>query len=696
MIPPRRKKSRFKTIMSLLLAGAMMLSVSIQASASPLPSSGTPLTAESAADFLDELFASDQAQSLYKGASISVVQDGRVLALKGYGYADAEEEREVDPARTVFRIASVSKTVTALAIMQLVEQGKIDLHEDIGAYLPGIEVDNRYDAPVTVENLLTHQSGFEVRDPDSGDLHTDFDRYVAIEDYVKAHMPPVVRESGTSYMYDNFAYLLLGLIVQNVSGEPFERYMENHVLKPLGMANSGFELTQQLRERLAKGYDAADNPIEPYTFSPTIMPHGGMLSTAEDMSRFMIAFLDGGQAPNGRILSEQSAAAMVEYRSAIHPLLPNTGYSFEAPTQLPLAGSSDKILTKVGDLPGNSSLLLLIPEQRTGVFLTYNKTGVLRDLFYARFIAKFFPEYASPAKWDAFEPYSPERLKPLEGLYADLRLRSLVFSVEVSRAGTLTVNDALLGPRILRQVDVNLFVDESTQRYTAFQVDKETGEKFMKEPSLNPLGYAMKGGAPEGFEDVDPSDAYAPFILALQSLGHYPNRPGESFQPHMPVTRAELVYHLLAISGLKGSKSTAYAFSDMEGHPLASYVQAAQELGMVTGDGGGRFQPDRSATRQEAAVMVWNIYRQLYPDELFAEIRLRGQTDEWAVPAVKMMAALGYHGPEVSKSEDGSVDFRSKEPLTRQEEAAALYRMLLQPVNRIIAELMPRQPEPEG
>jgi len=690
----KRNQLRAKVrMLSIGIVCGIALSAPIQALASEqLPAAPSkPLTAETAAAFLDEFFASEQAKPHFIGASVAIVKDGETIALEGYGYADAEEQKEVDPEETVFRAASVSKTVTAMAVMQLAEQGKIDLHEDISAYLPGLRIDNPFDEPVRVEHLLTHQSGFEVRDPRKEDLHADFERYTPIEDYVKTHMPPVVRKPGTSYLYDNFAYLLLGLIVQNASGEPFELYMKTRLFEPLGMDRSSYVLEKELMDRLATGYDAQNQPIEPYAFTPTVMPHGSMLTTAADMSKLMIAFLDGGKTPNGNILSESSVSAMTEYRSTIHPLMPNTGYGFEAPAQLPLAGSSGKILTKVGDLPGNSSFLMLIPDEQLGVFLTYNKTGVLRDLFYQQFIAEFLPEYAAPAELGTFEPDSPEQLKHLEGLYSDLRMRSIVSSVKVSGPGTLTISDALLGTRVLRQAGENLFIDELMQKYTAFQVDLESGEVYMKEPYLNPLGYARKGDSPLGFTDVDESDAYAPYILAMQSLGHYPNEAGASFQPDQPVTRAEYVYRLLTVSGLAPSDSTDYAFQDIEGHPLAAYIQAAHELGMVTGEAEGIFSPDRPVTRQEAAVAVWNVYKSLFPDVWFSGVKLEGQTDDWAIPAVKMMTALGYHGPEVERTEDGAADYRSLEPLTREQEAALMHQMLFQPVEQIISGLLSQQ-----
>ncbi|WP_276353836.1 serine hydrolase [Cohnella caldifontis] len=693
MMKQRRMPFFVRAAIAFSLAAALAVLPAVRAfAAAPAPSeAGKPLTPETAAAFLDAFFVSEQAKPLYKGAAVEIVQDGRVIAQKGYGYANEAKEAVFDPSGTLFRIASVSKTFTAAAVMQLAEQGKIDLKADIRDYLPGVNFDNPYRKPVTVEDLLTHRSGFEVRDPRPEDLHDDFDRYTDMEDYVMEHMPPVVREPGTAYMYDNFAYLLLGLIVQNAGGEPFERYMDDHIFQPLGMENSAFELTKPLLDRLVTGYDAAGQPIAPYALTPTVLPQGGMLSTAEDIGKFMIAFLSGGKTATGRILTESSVEAMAAYRSTIHPLMPDTTYGFEAPIQLPEAGSSAAVLTKAGDLPGNSSLLLLIPEFRVGVFLTYNQNGALRDLFYQGFISTFFPQYATTADFGSFQPYGPEKLAPLAGLYADLRLPSIVTSVEVDREGALTISDAILGSRKLRQVDDNLFVDELTKRFTAFKLDEENGTVYLKEPYLNPLGYERHGVKPAGFADVAADDPYAAFILGLQSLGHLPNEPAAVYGPESTVTRAELARDLLEISGVRGSKSTSYAFADIQGHPLAAYIQAAYDLGMIRGDGKGRFDPDRIATRQEAAAMVWNVYRQLYPDALFADVALQGETDPWALPAVKMATALGLYGPEVARTDGGAADFRSKEPVSREEEAALLYRLLLQPVTQIVTELSRKQ-----
>ncbi|MFD2879739.1 serine hydrolase domain-containing protein [Paenibacillus rhizoplanae] len=143
-------------------------------------------------------------------------------------------------------------------------------------------------------DLLTHTTGFRIQDPLPEDINQDFTTKVSIEDYVVKHMPPVVREPGTSYMYDNFASLLLGLVVQKASGMPYEDYMQQHVFAPLKMDSSGFLLEGKLKDNLATAYDATGKEVDLYNVTPTVMPHGGMLSTGDDVGRFMTAFSERG------------------------------------------------------------------------------------------------------------------------------------------------------------------------------------------------------------------------------------------------------------------------------------------------------------------------------------------------------------------------------------------------------------------
>ncbi|MGV2965055.1 serine hydrolase [Paenibacillus sp. AGC30] len=700
----RKTRFRFTSLTGAFMAVVLSLSLSVPAvqaeTATPVAAEQgktKALTTESATAFLDSFFDSPEAKPHYVGASVVVVKDGKVLAEKGYGFSDVESKTAIDPKKTAFRVASVSKTFTSAAVMQLVEQGKVDLQADFQTYVKGLEFDNPFDKPVTVENLLTHTTGFEIRDPQQEDIHTDFDKYIAMEDYAKQHMPPVVREPGSAYMYDNFSFLLLGMIVENVSGEPFESYMQQHIFKPLGMDNSSFMLDKKFQKQLATGYDAAHNPLDLYTIAPTPMPQGGMLSTAEDIGKFMIAFLNDGVKDNERILKESTVKSMEQYRSSIHPLLPNTTYGFEAAFQLPGAGSSPKVITKGGDLNGFSSYLFLIPEQNTGVFLTYNQNGALRNLFYPAFIQNFFPQYAEPVQFTEYTPQSAAELQRFTGLYADLRISTIVSSLKNAgtEPGQLSISDVFLGQRNLIQVEDNLFKDELTGQFTAFKKNAD-GTIYMKEPYLNPMGYEKKGQKPMGFRDVRENSPYAEAIYAIQSLGYYENDANKSFQPKSAVTRAEFIENTLKLSGLKPSKTTPPAGTDWADHAAAGYIQLGYEMGMITGKDEQQFKPDQVIIRQEAMVMMWRILQLQYPSELFTDVKLAGHTDPWAVPAVQMMAKLGIHGPEVKVLEDGSVDFLSRKPLIRQEEAAIMYALLTQPTDQIVAELMAaQQPQAE-
>ncbi len=636
------------------------------------------LTDDSANAFLDQFFSHPEIEAMLQGAAVSIVKDGEVLALRGFGWSDVEQNVPVDPESTVFRIASVSKVFTAVAIMQLVEQGKIDLNEDIQTYLGGIQVENPFDAPVTVAHLLTHTTGFEIRDPHPSDIHTNLDEYVSIEDYVRANMPPVVREPGSSYMYDNFASLLQGYIVEQVSGEPFETYMDKHMFEPLGMHDSGFMLEGKLLDNLAVGYNSAGQPLDVYTLRPTVMPHGGMLTTAADMSKFMIAFLNGGEGENGRILSEASIQEMTKYRALIHDLMPSTAYGFEASRQLPGAGASDQIVTKAGDLSGFSSYLWFMPEENTGVFVTYNNNAPLRDQLFAAFIYQFFPQYAAPAALEAFEPLSDEQLKQFEGLYIDLRQQSLVTLVRAEE-GQLILSSVFAGDIPFAQAGELLFADQNGM-FIAFQRDDQGEIAYLDEPYLNPLGWARKADQPEGFRDVSEDHPYAEYIYGLQSLGLYPNDADEAFEPERLVTRAEYIQNLMMVSGLKEGSSNPSVFEDVYGHEAAPYIQFAYEMGIVSGNEHGLFEPDRPITRQEAATVIYRSYLSLFPEGQFDEVKLAGETSPWAEDAVKMMAGLGYFGPEVDVEEDGSVNFYSKQPMTRQEEAAHHYLLLTKPI----------------
>src|SRR5205809_7198952 len=199
--------------------------------ASPVPE----LTKADFETFLDALIPSQLRNRNIAGAVVSVVKDGQALFQKGYGYADVEEKKPVLPDQTLFRPGSVSKLFTATAVMQLVEQGKVDLNRDVNDYLD-FAIPKTYPEPVTLRRLLTHTAGFE---------ETLKNLFVAHESdlkplrtYLVNQMPQRIFRTGKVVSYSNYGFTVAGYIVEHVSGEKFERYIDNHILKPLRMTNS--------------------------------------------------------------------------------------------------------------------------------------------------------------------------------------------------------------------------------------------------------------------------------------------------------------------------------------------------------------------------------------------------------------------------------------------------------------------------
>src|SRR5881409_3574079 len=203
---------------------------------SPETSPGPELTKADFDTFLDALIPSQLRNRNIAGAVVSVVKDGQVLFQKGYGYADVEAERPVLPDQTLFRPGSISKLFTATAVMQLVEQGKLDLDRDVNDYLD-FKIPEAYGKPITLKNLLTHTPGFEEQ---IKDLFTDRPEPPPLEQYMKTHIPGRIFSPGTIPAYSNYGATLAGYIVERVSGQPFDNYIENHIFNPLGMKHSTF------------------------------------------------------------------------------------------------------------------------------------------------------------------------------------------------------------------------------------------------------------------------------------------------------------------------------------------------------------------------------------------------------------------------------------------------------------------------
>ncbi|MDU5142597.1 MAG: serine hydrolase [Paenibacillus dendritiformis] len=600
------------------------------------------------------------------GAVVVVVKDGKVLLKKGYGYADMERKVPVDPDKTIFRIASVSKTFTAAAVMQLAEQGKIDLHADINRYMGDIRIDNPFTEPVTMHHLLTHTSGFQVTLETMDDFPEDLSRTVSIQSYIKERMPPVVRKPGEAYMYDNFAYILQGYIIEQVSGMPFHQYMKEHIFKPLGMASSDFLLTKEVLERLAAGYDRGGKPISVYGVTPTEGPDGAMNTTGSDMAQFMIAQLNGGANNHGRILRPETVEAMQIYRDPIHPAFPDATYGFESE---PAASNGQHVISKGGDLLGFASCIWLLPDQKTGIFISANAEGMLRSDWYAAFMTQYYPK----ADQERTFLHTPkDQLRRLEGVYLDLRLNIMQTTVTATGDGELLVED-VLGRHTAKQIDTLLFQDEAG-KLLAFKENSDRTVDYLK--YRNPVSYAKKS-TKQAFRDVARDSPYASHIHYLQAIDQAAGFKDGTFRPGKPVTRAELIALIMRALGYPLSEQRP-AYADAANHWAHAEIQTAVELGLAEGLSEDRFGTEETISRQEAAEMIVRgmapILENARPD--LSGVKLAGATDDTYADSVKTMAALELYGPEVKLLADGAVDFASRPAMTRQEAALVMSKLM--------------------
>ena len=359
----------------------------------PQPSPAPEFTKADFETFLDALIPSQLRNRNIAGAVVSVVKDGQVLFQKGYGYADVEQKKPVLPDQTLFRPGSISKLFTATAVMQLVEQGKLDLDRDINDYLD-FAIPKTYPEPITLRQLLTHTGGFEEILKNLFVAHQSDIK--PLRAYLVNEMPARIFAPGKIPSYSNYGFTLAGYIVERVSGEKFERYVESHILKPLGMNHSTFDqpLPAELAPQMSKGYLSASKKPRDFEFVQAV-PAGALTTTAADMTRFMLAFLQDGAVDGVSILKPETVRQMETRQFEFHPKLPGLGITFMEYLIDPV-----RIIAHGGDTVYFHSDMILVPDAHLGYFLSYNTLGkdvgggrgeVLRSL-----VNRYFPSAGQP------------------------------------------------------------------------------------------------------------------------------------------------------------------------------------------------------------------------------------------------------------------------------------------------------------
>lgn len=324
--------------------------------------------------FIDATIPTLMEQRHVPGTAVVVVHDGRILFSRGYGKARLDSVSSVDPTRTVFRIGSLTKVFTAAAAVQLAEAGKLDLHRDVRELLP--EIPLRYGA--TTHQLLTHTAGLDER---FAGAYTDSPEHLQrLSEHLRRYIPGQVFRPGTASSYTNYGYALAGLVVERVSGLPYEQYVAERIFTPLRMTSTSARQPPEpnIAKDLARGYRWIDGRQEalPYTYTQG-SPAGSMTTTASDLGRFMRAVLGDGSLDGERILRPESLKTMLASQYTPHPRIPGTAYGFGH-----MVSHGQRLLVRGGTLGDQASLMVLAPADRLGIVVVSNTLPGIGDFLF--------------------------------------------------------------------------------------------------------------------------------------------------------------------------------------------------------------------------------------------------------------------------------------------------------------------------
>jgi CubicO group peptidase (beta-lactamase class C family) len=360
---------------------------------------GVPLTAEDLNSWLDGYLPYALHVNDIAGAVVAVVKDGAIVTERGYGFADVARRKPVDPKLTLFRPGSVSKLFTWTAVMQQVEQGRIDLDGDINQYLD-FKVTGKDGKPITMRNLMQHTAGFEEQAKGIISASDNLPSYAAL---LKQNVPARVFAVGSTPAYSNYGASLAGYIVERVAHEPFDDYVDRHIFEPLDMMHTSMRqpLPKALAPLMSNGYRVASADPHPFEFVGPA-PALSASSTGEDMAHFMIAHLQNGEYRGKRILKAETAVQMHDspYGDGIGPLDRMELGFFE--TNI----NGREVIAHLGDTEWFHTSLHLFLKENVGFYVSFNspgKGGAARPLRIALF-QDFADRYLPAAAPHAVQP----------------------------------------------------------------------------------------------------------------------------------------------------------------------------------------------------------------------------------------------------------------------------------------------------
>jgi CubicO group peptidase (beta-lactamase class C family) len=363
------------------------------------------LTVEDVHAFMDGFVPMQLEREDIAGAVVLVVKDGAILFSKGYGYSDVDKKTPVTVDATLFRPGSVSKLFTWTAVMQLVEQGKLDLDRDINEYLD-FKIPAKFGKPITLRNIMTHTPGFEEQIKDL--ITEEAAPSATLKQHLVNHIPERIFPPGTTPAYSNYGAALAGYIVERVSGLPFNDYIAENIFKPLGMAHSSFAqpLSAELKPLMSNGYKLGSGKAKPFEIIEEA-PAGALAATAADISRFMMAHLQNGKLESAQILRAETASQMHSRQFGLSPALNGMCLGFYEESR-----NGKRIIGHGGDTIYFHSDLHLMLENGIGFFVSYNSAGKgdisPRSALWYHFLDRYFP-------------YTPPKVEKLASADADAK-----------------------------------------------------------------------------------------------------------------------------------------------------------------------------------------------------------------------------------------------------------------------------------
>ncbi len=363
--------------------------------------------------FVDGVMLATMDQEHVAGAVVVITNREKVLLAKGYGYADIEKGLPVT-TDTLFRIGSVSKLFVWLPVMQLIEQGRLDLQTDVNEYLKSVQVENTFAEPITLKDLMTHTPGFE--DQVVGLFGRDASTMLPLAEILNNEMPMRVRPPGQYASYSNHGVGIAGLIIEEITGQSWSDYVDEHVLRPLDMQATSTRqpLSEVLSRELSKGYDFELGKFvaKGFEFVP-LGPAGGVSASGNDMGRFLRLFLNYGALDGVRVLGDQTSRAMQQ--SLFRPVENFNGMMHG---MYETSRNGQTIIGHGGDTIWFHTDFMIMPDAGIGFYISTNTvTGpAVRAAFEKAFLDRFFPAPVPPGS-----DFEKTNLGKLAGNYTAIR-----------------------------------------------------------------------------------------------------------------------------------------------------------------------------------------------------------------------------------------------------------------------------------